>query len=339
MKTRLVLALAALSLIAAACGTEPSAEGGVVLRYGLQPGFDMVYDVGQVIDMTMTVEGEGADSLFGPAGDITMSMDTTSTMGYSVVEGPDPDTVEIRIRTELVGGTMTIAGMGEDETIDLSDAPDTSEFDTEMVLVLDPTGKIIDLSVAGEQVPLGLFGDSLDGLMGGAFGSRGFSGPVFPEEPITVGSTWTTDETRSVFGMEFAASATHTYTADETLNGRLVARIDSTVALEALDVDLLEMVMQMMASPDLADLAGADAEDLDLAFAMFEALGMEMRMTSERSTSEMTTWFDPAEGIVVKSVVSQPMTLAMTMANIPEMDGDMGIDMTMNLDQTMVLSD
>jgi hypothetical protein len=64
---------------------------------------------------------------------------------------------------------------------------------------------------------------------------------------------------------------------------------------------------------------------VDLMVEFFESLGGELQAEVAGSTSTMTTWFDPADGVVVKVEITQPQAADVAMKGVPEMGGDLAL--------------
>ena len=201
MRNRLVLAIAALGLVASACGQDAGLSGEVVnLRYAFQPGDSLVYNTDLQVEMEMTGTGD-----FGiPGGlDMTMEMAMEARSTYDIAEGPDPETVRLSVGTTILDGSGTIEMLGMTQDIPFSEIMgEAAALDVEMVI--NAQGEIVDVLVGGQALPPGLLEN-----LGGFGGANPMSqldptqllGPVLPDGPIEVGATWTTETTEELLGI------------------------------------------------------------------------------------------------------------------------------------------
>lgn len=331
MRVRIALALVS-ALAAAACGAEAAGppDGARVARYAYQPGDSLTYDVEQ--GMSMTMEGTGDPSLGGML-DAAMDMSATAVIGYEFAEGPEPDTVEITITTTFVDGGATMTQLGRTEAIPLDQF--SAGMASTVVVLLDAQGALLSAEIDGQPLPTELL-NGLEGLGGQTTSQPQHIGPEFPEEPVGVGSTWTTQQTAGAFGFVLEQRGDHAVVAEEVVDGRTTWKIESVVTTGATDVDLVEVLREIMESGTGA--AGVDAEEMELSLSLFESLGMDMEMHLDESRTDMTVWFDPAAGIVVRAVIGSEMSLDMSMRGIPDA-GDMEMSMDMYMTQTLDLAD
>jgi hypothetical protein len=325
MRARIAAALVGvLGIAAAACSAATAAppEGARNVRYAYQPGDSLAYDVEQ--GMSMTMEGTGDPSLGGML-DAAMDMSATATIDYDVAEGPRPDTIELTITTTFMDGGATITQMGRTEAIPLGQFVDGMA--STMVLLLDPNGALLSAAIDGQPLPTELL-NGFEGFAGQTTSLPQHIGPEFPDEPIGVGSTWTTEQEVGAFGFSMEQRGEHTVVAEEVVAGRATWKIESVVTTGAAEVDLVDMLREMMEADAAAQ--GFDAEDMELSLSMFESLGVDMDMRLHESRTDMTVWFDPGAGIVVRAVIASEMSVDMTMRGIPQSsDMEMGMDMVM----------
>jgi hypothetical protein len=332
MRARLGLC-ALLFVSTTACGGDAAmvpVEGAALLHYAYQPGDTLTYEV--TLETTMTMEGDADMAMVGAALDTTMDMMATTEIHYSFAEGPEPDTVEITVSQTLLDGGATMTQMGQTQVIPFDDI--AAEALGDYVLVVDPEGNLIEASFGGQQLPTELLG-GLEGFAGQGLNQPQHIGPAFPDEPVGVGSTWETDHSVDSFGISIDQRGEHSIVSEEVVNGRTTLKIETTIRSSAAEVDLLEM-MREIAQMGSLDPSISEGE-LDMTLEMFESLGIEMEMRIEESRTDMTTWFDPEAGLVVKSVMAAPMTVVMRMRNIPDA-GDMDITADMTVLQSSDLA-
>jgi len=202
-----------------------------------------------------------------------------------------------------------------------------------IVVVVDSLGQVVEASVGGRPLPTDLLNE---------FGSLGSStmmqpqhlGPQFPEHGLSVGGSWTTQNTVSLFGIDIEQTARNEVVGEEEILGRRTYRIDTVVTTETIDVSLADLLEAMADSPELLGVEGADPDEV---IAMFEQLGVEVRYRIQRNTAEMTTWFDAEAGIVVRLHITSDLKMEMSMRNIPQAD-DIEMTIEMNSTQRMELA-
>ena len=323
--------LVVLSALAAACGEAGSAEGeGVVLRYAYLAGDTLSYDVELAANMTMESSGDGA---LAGAMNTTMAMDVTERLNLAFAEGPDPTTIEITMTQELVDGGARMTVLGEEQFIPFGDL--AANMENEVVVVVDPQGKLVSASIGGVALPAQLLSD-LSGMAGSTMMQPQQLGPEFPEEGLSVGEEWDTTASASVLGLQVTQQSHHRVAGQEEVAGRTTYRIESEIATGTISADLASMMAALSESPGLL---GDDVEtaEVEASFAQLEASGIGFEFEILGSTTLMTTWFDPVAGIVVQSELESPVTMTMTMTGIPEV-GDIDVYMAMTSSQHMILA-
>jgi hypothetical protein len=323
-------------LATAACGPETAddspvvVENAKVLHYAYQPGDSLAYEVNQGVSLAM--EGGGGAAM--SAMDVTMDMSISTLLDYEFAEGPSPDLTEVTISTTLVGGGATMTSMGRTQTIPLTDL--AGDLTPTMVLLIDPQGRLVEASVDGQVLPTELL-NSFDSMIGQSASQPQHIGPEFPADPIGVGSTWETEQSIDMFGLAITQRGEHAVVAEEEIDGRSTLRIDSTIRTGATRVDVMDVLQEMIAS-GMAEESGLSENDLELTMAMFDSMDIDFVMRLDDSRTDMSTWFDPVDGIVVKSVMSGPMSMSMSMRGVPQ-TGDVDLTMDMTIEQTMKLAD
>ncbi|MCJ7725588.1 MAG: hypothetical protein MUP76_04285, partial [Acidimicrobiia bacterium] len=339
MRHPFLLILVSLAVVAAACGEAAESTGeGVTLRYAYQPGDTLAYDT----DLQMTIDMTADGDIGIPGGfDMAMDMDISARSTYEISEGPDPATLRLKVSTEFLDGSATADLLGTTEVMPI-DELEMPALDVEMVI--DAQGSVVEMLVGGETIPLGI----LESLGGGSTGSLfpGFDsgqllGPELPDGPVAVGSRWTTELDRDTFGVEVHSRAEHTITATEVVAGRDTYRIETVTTIEEITYTLADLMRALTENVDaIAGLSGDDmsAADLEMAISVLAMMGMEMTFRMDRSVSEGTTWFDAADGVVVRMESVAPQTMFIEMTGIPD-TGDFSLDMDMNIVATMRLAE
>jgi hypothetical protein len=332
---RAVVLVAAVTLFATACGSDPDSGrgaagrgGGTFLRYAYQPGQVLAYDVDLSMDMTMKA---GGGSAAAGIPDTQMVMGVTERMELAFAEGPAPDTVEITTTQEILEGGAQMTVMGQTQFVPMRDL--ARDLDVTTVVVVDAQGKVVEASVGGQPLPTQLLEE-----MGSAGTVNPLQplhlGPQFPDHGLALGDAWTTETSLDLFGLAVRQTADHRVVDTEEVLGRRTYRIDSRIDTETIDVDLGEMLTAMLQSPELF---GGDAAEIQMAADMLSGMDMDMRFRIPRSTMEMTTWFDPAAGVVVRLLLDSPITMELSLDDLPQV-GDLEVTIAMDASQRMELA-
>ena len=264
-----------------------------------------------------------------------------TTVTYAVADGPEPDTYELTITSDLSGLEFDIRIDGESAETD--DLPDFADLEPQATtIVVDKQGKPVD---GGADLPDDMFGDlfgDFGGMMGdmgsGNFNPTQFFGPALPDEDVKVGDSWTETTEIPLFG-EDKATTTVSSTIDrmEELNGTDVMVIETVVATSEIHFDMAEFLLALFEG-----FIPEDPSEEDLA--MLEQLKDEMRFlfNVDAAESNMTTWFDPEAGIALQSRLDGDSRMAMDI-NVPdEESGEMmafTLDMSISQDMTYRLVD
>ena len=311
-----------------------------VLAYDYQPNTSLGYAF--TLDMTMNTQMDFPD--LGGSGNMSMGMGMAGDMAYDVAPGTEAGSVEITMRSDITGfdlGHFTIDGQSVAGQLSAADVAAMSDQNAlpEVTVVVAENGEILELRYGGTSLPT----DFLSG-----FGSSGFSdptgmsltsmfGPEMPSEGIGVGAEWVVDDSQDIPGFGTLQAQTHYWvTSEKEFNGRDVFVIVSSSTIEDIEVDLMEMMASML-TMDSASLDALGMDAGELASAQREMLdGMEMNMGFSYDSIEATTYFDPADGVVVWTATDAVMTGTMEMKT-PEGDGTMIFDMSMDME--MVLTD
>ncbi len=204
----------------------------------------------------------------------------------------------------------------------------------EVVVVVDPQGKLLSASIGGIPLPT-QFLTGLSGMAGNTMQPQQL-GPEFPEEGLSLGEEWETSTSASVLGMDITQTGRHRVVGEEEVLGRSTYRIESQITTATIAADLGSMIAALRENPGL--MGDVDSAELDAALAQFESLGIGISFEMRESTTSLTTWFDPVAGIVVQSELEAPVTMTMTMTGIPEA-GDAEVYMAMTSSQRMTLAE
>jgi hypothetical protein len=313
MRRTAIIGIVLLAASFAACGEEGA--GGQLLRYGYQPGTTLTYDLSTDVTGTLAIEGD-----FEPetgALDVALDMDAGAVLRYEFSEGSEPDLLDLKLTMELtdLGGTMD--GQGETRELTLDELGEELR-PIEALFTIDDQGKIVAAAVDGQPLPTELLeglGTSPTVLL-----TPQHLGPELPEDPVAVGDLWETESVVSRFGFDVTTRGEHRVAAEETVGGRSTLRIESTVETTPLDLGMADLLAATAQEGE-----EVDQEMVDLMVEFFETLGGELRAEVAGSTSTMTTWFDPADGVVVRFELAQPQAADVAMQGVPELGGDLSM--------------
>jgi len=288
------------------------------------------------------MEMTGTGDLGIPGGlDMTMTMAMAARSTYDITEGPDPETVRLSTSTNILDGTGSIEMLGMTQDLPFSEiAGEASSMDVEMVI--NAQGEIVEILIGGQALPPGLL-DNL-GELGGTsplsqLDPTQLVGPVLPDGPIKVGATWSTEATDSLLGITTTTESTIAGT--QVVAGRDTYRIETVSTTEAFEFTFADLMDLIAANADtFAELSGEDmsAAEMQAAFSMIETMGMNMIYRMDRSVILMTTWFDAADGVVVRVEMNGPQHVYLEMSGIPDA-GDITLDMDMTMTATMQLTE
>ncbi len=355
MSTRTLSLVAVVALVLAACtGGEEAAETTttlhelttttvepapetVLLSYSLQPGSSYSYEVSldQQIDLTSEGEGAAAGDEDLP-GSMSINLDGTTIFTHTVAEGPEAGTYEVTIQGEFTD--LAVEGTVDGEPVQSGDVPDVAELEPiDLTIVVDEQGNLI--SEPGQMGDL--FGGDLGGL-GGLGGLENLApdtelgrlvGPPLPEEPVTVGDTWS--ETREVpmpMGLEGNPVTTEINSevnGSDTLDGEDVLVIETEMITSPIEFDLAEFLIGFFSAFLGEDASEEDRAELD---AMIDDL--RFLFIIDESIGNMTTWFDPEAGLARQAELESETHLIMDLNMPDETTGEMmGFILDMNVDQ------
>jgi hypothetical protein len=323
-----------LAVVIAGCA-EPAPEvrgDGELFRYGYQPGDHLVYETLQ--QMEMAVEADGADGILG-ALDTQMVMDLGARLEYSFAEGPQPDMVAITVGTTFLSGSATMTSMGQTQSIPMDELTGLGTIET--TVVVDANGHPTEVTVGGQTLALDLLGD-FQGLGGlGGLGTPQHLGPEFPDHPVAVGDSWETETSQDLMGIEFRQRGEHRIVGQETVAGRPTYKVASVIRTDGMELDFADLTGLSMAAAGSLDPASVD--EMQMALDMFESMGIDMRYQIADTVLEMTSWFDPVAGIVVRLELAAPMTMTVEIRDMPDLpSGDLRMVADMDIRQSMRLA-
>jgi len=353
MRLRMTTMLVATAMLVTACGsteggttptssalvptTTPTAqEVAFVYSYEAGDHHEYAFDLDQ--NLRMTVEAEGDGSLLGedPPEDIDVTTSIAGKVTYDIADGPTPGTRQISISGVFdevaIGGTIdgeTLEeGMIEEGIVpDLATVPD-------LTLVIDERGRLV--SVDGEEVSedVPFFGDPFGELSDFTSGGlSGHFGPEFPDEPLTVGDTWSFSQSDEIEGLDTVMSVTTTYTVTgtETLGGRTLVVIEFTTETSEVVLDLGAMFQALFdAFGELGTDLGAETTDTAPGIPSITFL-----ITVAPSAADGTVWFDQDAGIVTKFTQNTVTNISMVM----DLSDDENVVRTaVNMDLDMALT-
>ncbi len=361
MRIRLLSVFIALALVMAACGegetgqsttsapepattTQPGPEA-ILLSYSLEPGATFTYLVDLDQEIVMTSEGDG-----GVAGNeempgaMSIQLDGSTTFTQTVAEGPEPGTYEITIKGEFTD--LNVEGTVDGEEVAPGDIPDVAEMPPiDLTIVVDEQGNSIPQSNQMGEV----FGNEVGGL-GALGGLEGFGpgsdigrlvGPPLPDEPVTVGDSWSESiEVPMMMGMEgdpVTTVVSSEVVGTESVEGREVFVIDTEMITSMIEFDLAEFLIGFFEAflPD--DASEEDRAELD---GMMQDLKFLMKI--DETLGEMTTLFDPDAGLAREADFASTTHMIMDLNMPDQATGEMmGFVLDMSVDQkvTYTLTD
>jgi len=166
-----------------------------------------------------------------------------------------------------------------------------------------------------------------------------FVGPSLSEDEVSVGDTWTeTVETPMMPEQDPVVTDVESeVVSTDTVDGSEVFVIDTNSTTSAFEFDLAELLIGFMTAFVPDDASEEERAELD---AMVEQIRFAFAV--DETTSNMTTWFDPAEGVSRRSEFNSETHMVMDV-NIPdEATGELvgfAMDMTVGQDVTYRLTD
>ncbi len=312
---------ACLLILTAACA-EPAAEvpEGVTLRYSYRPGEALTYELELDVEMTSQV-GEPNTALGNI--DWAMAMELTERLDLGFARGEDPDTIRITMTQEVLDGEVRVTSLGQEQLMPLDQV--TAGLENEVVVVVDPQGRLLSASIGGSPLPAQLLA-ALSAFSGSTMLQPQQLGPEFPDGPLAVGDEWETSASAELLGLVITQTSHHRVAAREELLERSTYRIESQITTGPYSSNLATLLDELRANPGLL---GGDAAQIDAALAQIAAQGMDTEFAMAESIATLTTWFDPGEGRVVRSELSAPTSMSMTLGATPGVgDGTMQVEMS-----------
>lgn len=330
---RLMAGVASLAvmLVLVACTDDPPSVTGegattavttgepISLRYGLEDGDELVYDVDLEQSLVLETSGSAtavAEEEIPATADVTI--DATGVFTYRVAEGPEEGTLAVAIEGEF--SDVAVEGTVDGEPVD--DVEEVGQFGVaapvSRTVVIDPRGRVVPDTTTGSD-PLGLGSLPLAGLAGDL---GRVVGPALPEGEVTPGESWTVTSQQAAFGDEtIETTVTASVTGTDQIDGREAVVIDATTETGPLVVDLSEFFAGFMGAFD----DPAEVTE-DIVF----------RIDVEPSTSESTTAFDPDEGVAIRSTVEGPSALSMEVALPDDATGEVqSFDVSLDVEQAI----
>lgn len=306
-----------------------------LLSYTLEPGSSFTYevDLAQQIDLTSEGDGTAVGDEEIP-GEMSISLTGTTTLTHSISEGPEPGTYEVRIQGEF--DDLSVAGSSDGEPVESGDVPEVAE--------MAPIDVTIIVDDKGRSVAQGPDQGDLGGVLGGLEGFGDLTsgtdlgrlvGPPLPEEPVTVGDTWSdTIETPMLMGGDGESIATETtseLTGTDSIAGEDVLVIDTQMVTSGIEFDLAELLAGFFSALAPEDASAEDIAELD---ALMEDLRFLFNI--DEVVEDATTWFDAEVGVARQAefVSSTHVTMDLNMPD--ETTGEMlGFMLDMTVDQTV----
>lgn len=342
MRTRILIATLALTL--AGCGsaatTTTQAESttttapevpAAVFAYSYAAGDAYTYDISLSQHVAMITNVEGDPGMFGNAdapGNVDVNTDIDGTVKYELSEGPRADTTTLHISGSFDNVNVSGTVDGEpvtDQDVQSGTVPDLVEV-PETTIVLDKYGRPV--SVDGTTVPSDtqFFGDPF--AMFGGLTSGGLDqpfGPEFPETPLSVGDSWTEEQTQDIPDTEqtVSTSVTYTVTGTDTIDGHDVMVIDFTATSSGAEIDLGQMFQALI--------EGFASMGQDSSSTTADIPTIEFVVSLGDTSGSGTYWFDQEAGIVRKVAQSYSIPMTMHMA-ISSSEGNGSTDVQMSIE-------
>lgn len=293
------------------------------------------------VDQTVVMHADGDATAFDGAGDLPLDAEihasVDNTIRYETTPEPEPDTTRIRIVADLSSATVdgTINGEPVDETatteLGVGEIPPV-----DVTVVVDEHGRVVE--VTGD--PLG----GVDGLLGGGVGNlEGLGaeqlgrpvGPAFPDRPVGVGDSWTDIQESEGPSGPIVTTSTHTVVGTDVVAGHEVLVVDSVYETEGFEIDFTDFLRGLFEG--LAGLGGDEGSDTSVPPEMKDMLDqLEFVMSMKPSTTTVTSWFDPDEGLVVAAEAQVASALSMRFRGPDESTGEIqSFQADIDLDQSV----
>lgn len=332
MKTRSWLLVAALALVAGACGGGAVTDAPLVARalsYSLTGDDVLTYHTEMEMDITTTFGQElrSLDPTMPSSMDMEMAMSLDST--YQIGAGPEAGSYRVAMTTDNLKLESAAAQIG-DERIDLGDLPQ-SEFDAamasampEFVYVIDEKGEVISVEVDGVALDVNglLNGTSAAGFSGGQL-----FGPQLPPGEVNIGDTWTTSSEQEFGDLVITTEETHEILRSEEYNGHATWVIKTESKTGAYTITWEDMVAMFEELGGIQNVEGM--EDMPPSF--------QMAMRSSPSSTTMVTWLDPESGRAIAVDLTGFVAMTLEMGGVPGMTGSFSMDMDSSMHMVMEL--
>jgi hypothetical protein len=333
--------LAVVALVLVACGgsetttSAPQSADAVLLSYSLAAGDEFQYEVGldQHIDLTATGDASAMGEEDIP-GEASVDITGTAVFTHTVAAGPDEGTYEIHITGSF--DDVSVTGTVDGEPVDSSEVPDFASMDPiDVTVVVDDQGNVI--SAGGEELedPLGgMFGD-LGSMSNGApapgLDPGQFFGPLFSDEEVAVGDTWSDEiETPGLGDEPIVTSVTNTITGVEEFDGVEVYVIDTNSTTSPIEFDLGEFFRGLFGAfaPE-GSTTPEDAAQFDEAMSQLKFL-----ISVDDTSANGTTRFDAEAGVASQSEINSSTHITMDMAIPDDATGEiMAFQTEMSIEQ------
>jgi hypothetical protein len=345
MRFRLLVLLSVMALVFTACssaqqqavsgGDDLGAPDAILLSYQLADGGSFVYDVSLEQNVKVSAEGSGAaleDENIPESADVNITGSGQFT--FDVEDGADEGTYEVTITGEI--SDVSVSGTVDGETVSADEAPDFAAIEPiSVTLLVDDKGNVIPSDPTVDDPFGGLFGglDSLGSLGANSIPGANlgqFFGPQLSDEAVTVGDKWSASFDVPGFGAEpITTSVSSEVTASDSVDGAEVLVIDTTATTAAFEVNFADFFIGLFTGflPD-----DASPEDQ----AQIDALVENLRfvLSSEETTANSTTYFDPELGVTRMFEVTSQSNLGFDINFPDEETGEMsGVVMDMTLNQ------
>jgi hypothetical protein len=330
-------------LLISACGsgsvvtttTAPATTTTVLvgeLAYAYADGDQLSYQISIEQDISMNADG---NEIATASEDFPGTAEIAQTIGgslfYDVSAGPEQGTHTLNITSELdqLEMTGTVNGEPVDPTGDQLDFASIEPI--KATLVIDGQGKVLDAEAGGLDLSQ-MLGDlgALQDLAGGNLGQH--LGPPFPGRSLSLGETWTDEQTVEALEQTVTTKASYTVTGRDEIDGHEVFVIESHATTSAFTLDLGQFLASLFGG--FAGTAEDQASQAELEATLAQ---LEFRISVDDVNVTSTTWFDPVAGLVRKAEQASDLAMTMDMAVPDEASGEL-MEMTMVMDMAQRMS-
>ena len=330
-------------LLISACGsgsavttTTPPATTTTVLvgelAYAYADGDQLSYQISIEQDISMKADG---NEIATASEDFPGTAEIAQTIGgslfYDVSAGPEQGTHTLNITSELDQLEMigTVNGEPVDPTGDQLDFASIEPI--KATLVIDGQGKVLDAEAGGLDLSQ-MLGDlgALQDLAGGNLGQH--LGPPFPGRSLSLGETWTDEQTVEALEQTVTTKASYTVTGRDEIDGHEVFVIESHATTSAFTLDLGQFLASLFGG--FAGTAEDQASQAELEAMLAQ---LEFRISVDDVNVTGTTWFDPVAGLVRKAEQASDLAMTMDMAVPDEASGEL-MEMTMVMEMAQRMS-